>query len=63
MLLQMSLFHYANIYDWVILYSAFIFLDQLFVGPLNYFHILALANSTAMNIGVHVSFLIRVLFY
>ena len=35
-------------------------LDLSVDGHLDYFHILATVNSTAMNIGVHVSFQISV---
>ena len=30
-------------------------------GHLGYFHVLATVNSTAINLGVHVSFLVMVL--
>ena len=43
-----------------IVYIYYIFFTHSFVdGHLGYFHVLATINSVAMNIGMHISFLIR----
>ena len=55
-----SFFFMAELYSIVYLYH--IFLMQSSVdGPLGWFHVLAILNSAAMNMWVHVSFLKKVL--
>ena len=61
MLLQMALFHSFFIAEsYSIEYICHIFIFSSVDGHLGCFHVLAVVNSAAMNIGVQVSFWIRV---
>ena len=57
MLLQMALFHSSK-YSIVYMYHLFIY--SSIHGHFSCFHVLAIVNSPSVNIGVHVSFLLRV---
>ena len=65
MLLQMALFY--TFYSWVLyqyiyLYRYHIFIHSFVGGHLGCFCVLAFINTAAVNIGVHISFPIRVFF-
>ena len=52
-------FNYTNIHTYICIYHI-LFIHSSFGGHLSCFHILATVNKAALNIGMHVSFLISV---
>ena len=60
MLLQMALFHSFLWLSYIPLYICTTFIHSSVHGHLCCFQVLAIVNSTAVNIGVHVSFQIMV---
>ena len=60
MLLQMTLLHFFMAEKYFIIYINHIFIHSSANKHLGCFLVLAVVNSAAVNIGVHVSFQIRV---
>ena len=47
---------------YVYIYTPVFFIHSYIDGHLDYFHFLASINSAAMNIGVHIAFLFKLVF-